>query len=258
MKGGESQWEGRLRIPRRSLGVREFENGLRIRTSTSLLCEDTGGDVWRGAMALAKYLEEDEPASFVGKRVIELGGGTGLLGLSLALSGAQEVCITDKENTVPLVQKNISENEALLAAKGANARGAVLDWFDATLGESVVKGCPYDLIVVSDVFYEEEIVEPFVQTLRRLFCLSASRRAISDIRGGTGAAPGAGAGAGGGGRGRGGEGGAGGDVFPDMLLCASHRTERIERLFHEAMREWFVVSEITFGAECRQTSLEQA
>jgi hypothetical protein len=30
----------------------------------------------------------------------------------------------------------------------------VLDWFDATLGESVVKGCPYDLIVVSDVFYE--------------------------------------------------------------------------------------------------------
>ena len=50
-----------------------------------------GGDVWRGAMALAKYLEEDAPDTFVGKRVIELGGGTGLLGLSLALAGAHEV-----------------------------------------------------------------------------------------------------------------------------------------------------------------------
>jgi len=83
-----------------------------------------GGDVWRGAMALAKYLEEDSPGNdrclanwatavlpkrgaihtldqpvftllspgtFVSKRVIELGGGTGLLGLSLALAGAHEV-----------------------------------------------------------------------------------------------------------------------------------------------------------------------
>lgn len=65
-----------------------------------------------------------------------------------------QVCITDKENTVPLVQQNIDENAELLASRGACARAEVLNWFAPALGEGVLAAGPYDLVVVSDVFYE--------------------------------------------------------------------------------------------------------
>ena len=81
-------------------------------------------------------------------------------------------------------------------------------------------------------------MEPFVQTLRRLCVLSLRRRGEESSASTTlqkckeVEVP----------RGLGGasgdtvhetEGG-GGAFFPDMLLCASHRTERIEDLFHES------------------------
>ena len=90
-----------------------------------------GGDVWRGAMALAKYLEEDTPETFVVKRVIELGGGTGLLGLSLALAGSHEVharCFAGGvpqpkfQNLNPKTYEGAQRRESCLQAEGCQER----------------------------------------------------------------------------------------------------------------------------------------
>lgn len=47
------------------------------------------------------------------KRILELGSGTGLVGLGLAFLGAKDITMTDLEGVVPLIQKNVDANPAI-------------------------------------------------------------------------------------------------------------------------------------------------
>lgn len=71
-------------------------------------------------------------------RVLELGAGTGLLGLSAAALWRTNVVLTD----LPLFQDNLShnihKNSHLLEEQGANVTCDVLDWTD---GESGLTKC---------------------------------------------------------------------------------------------------------------------
>lgn len=42
-----------------------------------------------------------------GQRIIELGSGTGVVGLVAAALGAQQVTLTDKQQILPLLKRNI-------------------------------------------------------------------------------------------------------------------------------------------------------
>jgi len=71
-----------------------------------------GGGVWDSALVLVKYLTRAAaftPEHFRGKRVLELGSGTGVCGLSLAFLGAK-VTLTDVASHLPLIDDNISFN----------------------------------------------------------------------------------------------------------------------------------------------------
>jgi hypothetical protein len=134
--------------------------------------------VWRGALALARYLPADEPGSFQNKKVLELASGTGMLGLSLILAGASHVTMSDKHNMVELILANAESNADILPSGRATV--APLDFSAPTMDEAVLDSGPFDTIVVSDVFYDEEIVIPFINTLRRLCSMpSSSARSIS-------------------------------------------------------------------------------
>ena len=133
------------------MGVRTFGNGLRIKTSTKLLVEDTGGDVWRGAIALSHYFPADGPDIIAGRKVLELASGTGLLGLSLLLAECSPslMVLTDKGNMVELIKSNLDTNADILPSERAAV--AELDFFSADFPTAVVDAAPFDVIVVSDV-----------------------------------------------------------------------------------------------------------
>ena len=54
-----------------------------------------GTCVWEGGLALLRVLELS-PSLVKGKSVLELGCGTGLVGLAAAAAGAERVCLTDR------------------------------------------------------------------------------------------------------------------------------------------------------------------
>ncbi|KAK7254404.1 lysine N-methyltransferase [Aureococcus anophagefferens] len=55
-----------------------------------------GGLVWPGAVAVAKWLGERAPFPLADCRVLDLGAGTGFLGLALAAYGARRVVLSDE------------------------------------------------------------------------------------------------------------------------------------------------------------------
>lgn len=58
---------------------------------------------------MMQYMEKLGVQYFEGKHVLELGAGTGLLGIALSLIGA-DVVITDQGSLVPLMEENVSLN----------------------------------------------------------------------------------------------------------------------------------------------------
>jgi len=152
-----------------------------------------GLSVWDGALVLAKFLEssKDFPHDFwKGKKVLELGSGTGTVGLAIALLGGN-VLLTDSIEVQCLIEKNISLNMQGIQKNGGSAEVRVLNWnngakkytsYDNISDDSNVEnqtnnetekdkwisqnsGKAFDFVVCSDVLFQPESIGPFVQTL---------------------------------------------------------------------------------------------
>ncbi|KAG0363948.1 putative methyltransferase-domain-containing protein [Gamsiella multidivaricata] len=105
---------------------------------SGLLRGGVGSTIWDAAIVLAKYFERLDLTSFTSTttpaesriiNVLELGSGTGIVGLAVArmLSAKglkAKVVLTDKDNVVPLLQRNVAKN----ASPGIHIDTQVLDW----------------------------------------------------------------------------------------------------------------------------------
>lgn len=91
-----------------------------------------GSTIWDAAIVLSKYLEKSKLYAANKEKpikVLELGSGTGIVGLVMArLMSAKgipgTVVLTDKESVVPLLQKNAVKN----VSNGVEVVAQVLDW----------------------------------------------------------------------------------------------------------------------------------
>ncbi|XP_031565488.1 protein-lysine methyltransferase METTL21D-like [Actinia tenebrosa] len=121
---------------------------------------DVGCVVWDAAIVLEKYLETEgflNKRQMKGKRAIELGAGTGLVGLVASVLGADVVC-TDLQDIIPLIELNIITNKHLVTG---SLSAAVLKW-----GEDVSQLLPpFDYIFIADCIYYEESLEPLIKTM---------------------------------------------------------------------------------------------
>mmetsp|Transcript_7032 Transcript_7032/g.21412 ORF Transcript_7032/g.21412 Transcript_7032/m.21412 type:complete len:406 (+) Transcript_7032:149-1366(+) len=130
--------------------------------------KDVGQTAWDGGMVLAKYIEhavEMGSLCLQGKTVLDLGSGTGLVGLVCAVLGAN-VILTDLPGPVTsLMQKNRDRNAHLYEAGAVDVMS--LDWMKPSDVDDVLKRHPkIDLIIAAECIYIEPLVLPLVNTLK--------------------------------------------------------------------------------------------
>lgn len=117
----------------------------------ALTGDSLGHKTWGSAYLLAQHLHSISlPPAQPNSIVLELGAGTGLVGLAAALVWSRPVVLTDLSEIVPNLATNIALNEHL----GGEVRCAVLDWSEPAkfeLGDSRAT-----VVIAADPVYDEE------------------------------------------------------------------------------------------------------
>lgn len=135
-------------------------NQKRSRSST------TGWLVWPVAEQLCKYLI-DSPALVEGKAVLELGAGTGLVGLVCCFMGARKVFITDLPEALPLCSENLDLNRCVMSDESAVYTRKLTWGDDEDVWKVLSEAGSIDLIIGSDIVYHqsEEALNSLVKTI---------------------------------------------------------------------------------------------
>jgi predicted nicotinamide N-methyase len=99
---------------------------------------------WAGGQALARHVL-DHPALVAGKRVLDIGSGSGLVGLASAKAGAARVLSADID----------------VFSCAAIRLNAVANGLNITVTQDDLIGtdCAWDVILVGDLFYERPLAE---------------------------------------------------------------------------------------------------
>ena len=126
-----------------------------------------GHTLWDAGLVLAYYL--DQTYSLANRKVLELGAGTGLVGIVAAALGA-EVVLTDQTSVIDQTRKNIRQNAAQIEAGGGAAECLVLDW--ASPPVDWLQRKHFDYVLGGDVIYSAEGSQLLVNVLRILACKS--------------------------------------------------------------------------------------
>jgi len=147
--------------------VEGLGRGLKLAVDASPGC---GGIAWPAGEVLSRYLSyrhSQDPDCLRNKRILELGSGTGLVGLVAALlENSADVVITDQDQLLELMQQNVDLNFPPLPDEaGRNIKVAELDWgkeIPSTLDAAS------DVILAADCVYFEPAFPLLVDTLCRL------------------------------------------------------------------------------------------
>ncbi|CEP19446.1 hypothetical protein [Parasitella parasitica] len=130
------------------------------------------GKIWDSALVMLdviKKMIDIHPEYISQKRVLDLSAGTGLLGLYIASMMASpnsalkqgEITITELNEAVDLIDRNIEINRFLSKESQAKLRTRSLLWGNTKQAEACGKA---DLIIASDVLYEAQFFEDLVKT----------------------------------------------------------------------------------------------
>jgi nicotinamide N-methyltransferase len=134
--------------------------------------EGTARWVWPGATATARWLcDRDRGRWLENKHVLELGSGTGLLGLVAARLGAASVTLTDLPSELDLLRANVALNDD--DAASSPTRVEPLVWGDETgMLQLIDRAClpsGFDVVLCCDLVYRngDEHQRALARTMRR-------------------------------------------------------------------------------------------
>lgn len=107
---------------------------------------------WPGGQALARYLL-DHPGTVAGRRVLDLGSGSGLTAIAAAVAGARMVTASELDPfAAAAIALNAQANEVCVTVTG--------DVLDGD-GESA------DVVLAADIWYERQLARRSTGLLRR-------------------------------------------------------------------------------------------
>ncbi len=136
-----------------------------------------GGQLWEAALVLADHVE----GTMRGKRVLELGSGTGALGLCIALMEPARVVLSDRFDVLPLLRANVDANPHLATLVSVQE----ISWGEPVPCNDNGVAAP-DCIVASEVIYNGLLYDKLLHTVRLLsdrhtrLVMSFERRSSED------------------------------------------------------------------------------
>lgn len=143
----------------------------------------TGLRVWEAAPKLVRHLERHVNTCLSGKNVLDLGTGTGAVGLAAAALGAKHVVLSDADSVATVstvhgyetssVLQELRENVALNPVSVQSVvTVAPLQWGEASHMDALLQQFPggFDTIISSDTLYykPEETYDALATTIRSL------------------------------------------------------------------------------------------
>jgi 2-polyprenyl-3-methyl-5-hydroxy-6-metoxy-1,4-benzoquinol methylase len=123
----------------------------------------TANKVWPAAFVMSAFLEELHAKTGVFSTpvsVLELGAGTGLVGLSASVLGAAQVTLSDLSENLPLLQSNAELNTL------TNIRAEAIDWTKPVPASILEQH--FDIVIAADCVFWEWLFEPLINTLLQL------------------------------------------------------------------------------------------
>lgn len=161
--------------------LRSIQSTVAIRQLPS---EGLSFQLWPAATALVSLLDNhridptNSPLSATlsgGRplRILELGSGTGIVGIVAAATLGGNVTITDLPHVVPNLRFNADANKGVVGPTGGAVSVASLRWGHAD--DVAVIGREFDVILASDVVYHDHLYEPLLETLRLMMLIGSER-----------------------------------------------------------------------------------
>ncbi|XP_058076831.1 uncharacterized protein LOC131225327 isoform X2 [Magnolia sinica] len=129
--------------------------------------------LWPAASTLMSFLDQSSSSSsnspFLSSisqrpiRILELGSGTGLVGIAAAAILGAHVTITDLPHVLPNLQFNANTNATAVASNSGVVDVRCLRWGEPEDMASI--GHQFHLLLASDVVYHDHLFHPLLQTL---------------------------------------------------------------------------------------------
>ena len=153
-----------------------MSSSFRMEVKVKMIGEDpghvqSGQYLWPAARYMANHLC-DVWADLGSDRVIELGAGCGLVGLTAArLPNARSIVLTDYDpGSCKLLQENIELNST---STSSSCIVEDLTWGDIAAAKTLVKkhGGEFHLVVGSDLIYSRDVIKPLLTTVANVLSI---------------------------------------------------------------------------------------